>query len=52
MSIASKEAREVNYWLRLIKASGILPDTEDLRTESEELVNILTAIVKTSRTNL
>lgn len=51
MCIASKEARETNYWLRLFRDSGqtaeksILP----LLKKSEDLVNILTSIVKTSR---
>lgn len=49
MSIASKEARETNYWLRLIKDSNILDDqiSENLIESSEELVKILTSIVKT-----
>lgn len=54
MSIASKEARETNYWLRLIKDSNLLPKTsiEPLIGNSEELVKILTSIVKTSTANL
>ena len=49
MCIASKEARETNYWLRLIRDTAI---TDDVRTEtlielSEELIKILTSIVKT-----
>ena len=53
MSIASKEAREVNYWLRLIKESEIikLSNINELILESEELIKILTAIVKTSQKN-
>ncbi|MCD4831925.1 MAG: four helix bundle protein [Anaerohalosphaeraceae bacterium] len=49
MCIASKEARETNYWLRLIGDSGILPraNIESLRQESIELCKILTSIVKT-----
>ena len=49
MSIASKEARETNYWLRLITDAKIL-DGQQCRkslTDSEELVKILTSIVKT-----
>ena len=49
MSIASKEAREANYWLRLIIDAGILDKQESrkLIEASEELIKILTSIVKT-----
>ena len=49
MSIASKEARETNYWLRLITDAKILngQQSRKLFTDSEELVKILTSIVKT-----
>lgn len=49
MSIASKEARETNYWLRLLKDSDIYNDKEIevLLSMSEELIKILTSIVKT-----
>ncbi len=49
MSIASKEARETNYWLRLIRDAAIL-DGQQCRTlleKSEELIMMLTSIVKT-----
>ncbi len=48
MSIASKEARETNYWLRLLKDSDIYNDKEIeiLISMSEELIKILTSIVK------
>ena len=51
MSIASKEARETHYWLRLLRDSKIVPDTKmsKLDGESLELIRILTAIVKTSQ---
>ena len=53
MSIASKEARETNYWLRLLKDSGIISETEiePLLAESESIANILTSIVKTTAQN-
>ena len=49
MSIASKEAREANYWLRLLRDSGLLQkqDINKLIQISEELIKILTSIVKT-----
>ena len=50
MSIASKEARETNYWLRLLRDSKILDeaDVKWLLSESDAIINILTSIVKTS----
>jgi four helix bundle protein len=52
MSIASKEARETRYWLRLLKRSQLVPLNEyDARIEDcSELIRLLTAIVKTSQT--
>jgi len=49
MSIASKEARETNYWLRLIKDTGIVDGQQyqKLIKDSEELIKILTSTVKT-----
>lgn len=50
MSIASKEARETKYWIRLLERSGfIIYDYGMLLKEIEEIINILTAIVKTSQ---
>jgi four helix bundle protein len=51
MNIARAEAREVLYWLRLLKetdfvAAGI---AAELSIEADQLVRILTAIVKNSR---
>jgi len=53
MSIASKEARETYYWLRLLRDSQIVPGLKmkPLEAESLELIRILTAIVKTSQSN-
>src|SRR5476651_2524991 len=53
MSIASKEARETHYWLRLLRDSKIVPESKisPLEAESLELIRILTAIVKTSQSN-
>ena len=49
MSIASKEARETNYWLRLLRDSEICTiDVEKLLSDSESIINILTAIIKSS----
>jgi four helix bundle protein len=53
MSIASKEARETRYWLRLLdKSQFIKKDFTTYLSEVEELINILTSIVKTTQNNL
>ena len=55
MSIASKEARETNYWFRLLRDSGLVKDRQifseilDAIDESEQIKRILTKIVKTSQ---
>ncbi|RKY24301.1 MAG: four helix bundle protein [Planctomycetota bacterium] len=53
MSIASKEARETNYWLRLLTDTEILnrKKHQTLLDDSEELIKILTSIVKTGNNN-
>jgi len=49
MSIASKEAREANYWLRLLRDSCLCNlDLVGLIEKSEEIIRILTSIVKTT----
>ena len=55
MTISSKEARETDYWLRLLDKSGYLAGfakKELLFTENLAIVNILTKIVKTSNKKL
>ena len=50
MKIASKEAREAHYWLRLLRDSQTLA-AEELRIElnlADQLVSLLTSIVKTT----
>ena len=51
MSIASKEARESNYWLRLLRDSNLFKniDLDPLLNDSLEIIKILTSIVKSSR---
>jgi four helix bundle protein len=46
-SISLKEARETNYWLRLLQASGQYTgsDLHLLTRESEELARIIGAII-------
>lgn len=51
MNIARKEALETRYWLRLIGESGTMPRERlaELLQESDELVRILSTIVKSAR---
>lgn len=50
MSIASKEARETKYWLRLIKYGDLINvNVDDELHKINELVRLLTAIVKTAQ---
>jgi four helix bundle protein len=48
MSIASKEAREAHYWLNLIADDEYLSRISPPRAECDEIVRILTAIVKST----
>jgi four helix bundle protein len=52
-NIALKEARETYYWLRLLIKTEVVPANKlsDLANESNELVAILTTIVKKSRSS-
>jgi len=53
MSIASKEARETLYWIRLIEAGKFIEyDFEEIKQECESIIRILTAIVKTSQSSI
>lgn len=53
MSISSKEARETKYWLRLLKKSELTNiNVNSLILDIDELIRILTSIVKTSQQNL
>jgi four helix bundle protein len=53
MSIASKEARESAYWLRLLSTSQIVNlDYSFYINANDEIIKILTAILKTAQTNL
>jgi four helix bundle protein len=50
MSIASKEARETKYWLRLLQKSKLVDiDVTNELAKIDELIRILTAIVKTTK---
>ena len=51
MNIARSEARETLYWLRLVAETELLARNRlpEITAEADELVRILTAIVKRSR---
>jgi four helix bundle protein len=53
MSVASKEARESHYWLRILRDSKTIPirEIDPLIDECEAILRILTAIVKTSQSS-
>ena len=49
MSIASKEARETKYWLRLLQESNLTQINVDTELKQvDEIIRILTSIVKTT----
>ena len=49
MSIASKEARETKYWLRLLDKSNLTQIAVDnYLIEIEHIINIITKIIKTT----
>ncbi len=49
MTIASKEARETRYWLRLLQESNLTQiDADSELAAVDELIRILTSIVKTT----
>ncbi len=53
MSIASKEARETQYWLALLDKSKLVRcDLGYYKEEIGNIVNIISAIVKTTQNNL
>jgi len=50
MAIASKEARETRYWLRLLKRSQLVKsDYDKYLSDIEEIIKIITSIVKTAQ---
>ncbi len=53
MGIASKEARESRYWLRLLDKSQLVKgDYSKLLCDAGNIINVLTKIVKTSQESL
>lgn len=54
LSIAQKEANETKYWLKVLYRSELIGDSqyEELMKELEELYRILTASIRTAKSNL
>ena len=52
-SIARKEARETHYWLRLLAETHIISKKrlENLLDESNQLISILTTIIRKTKEN-
>ncbi len=53
LQISLKEARETRYWLRLLKDTDYIEPklADSLIVDSEEIIKILTTILKTTREN-
>jgi four helix bundle protein len=53
MSIASKEARETQYWLKILDQGQLVDlNLRNYINEIKSIVNITTAIVKTTQKNI
>ena len=54
ISIASKEARETRYWLKLLDDSDYIDkkSAESIINDVEEIIKMLTSIVKTTKLSL
>jgi four helix bundle protein len=51
MNISLKEIHECQYWLQLLSKSGFIINEQCLENEVNELIKIITAIIKTSNEN-
>ena len=53
MTIALKDADETHYWIRLLFKSGYLsvPQFQSILSDCNEIISMLSAIVKTSKEN-
>ncbi len=51
LSIALKEARETEYWIRLLIKAEYISSSTPLKEDINEIIRILTAIIKTSKEN-
>ena len=52
LSISLKEAREYEYWLRLIEPGDLVSvKTEEVKSQLNSVIALLTSIIKTSKKN-
>lgn len=51
MKIAAKEADETEYWLVLCKMSKNYPKSEQLKEKLQSIINILSKIISSSKSN-
>jgi four helix bundle protein len=53
LAIALKEANETEYWIELLYQSGYLEEKsyQSIHTDIEELLKLLTSIIKTTKQN-
>jgi len=49
MSLALKEARETQYWIRLLQEAGYLSKQDNIIEMCKELIYILIAIIKSTK---
>lgn len=54
LGISLKEARESEYWIRLLTATNHLDKSESasIQSDCEELIKLLTTIIKSSKKNI
>ena len=54
LNIALKEADETLYWLELLRKTHYLTEIEfgSMKKDAEELVKLLTSIIKTAKSNM
>ena len=52
-NIAAKEAREISYWLRLLRDNDFLPEPafESIHTHNLEIIKLLSSILLTTKAN-
>ena len=49
MSISLKEAKETRYWLRILAETNFISKENELFKEIDEIISILTRIIKSTR---
>jgi four helix bundle protein len=54
LGISLKESRESEYWIRLLTATNHLDnkESESIQKDCEELIKLLTTIIKSSKNNI